>query len=210
MWMNTIPQSKILIPPKRTFNLDHRAMLNVDMEPEPHGGFILDRLFFMKNQFSEEKTLYQRICSAFHEISSGYDFEITISASNKLSLHFAYNGLVWRDSADCGLGLQDLLIILYFAVHPKYEVVFIEEPENHMHPDMQRKLLNFFKQETKKQWFLTTHSNVFLDSTLIDKIFFTHFDEEVIVDDATTRASILNDLGYTVGIVNLVRRCSKS
>jgi AAA domain, putative AbiEii toxin, Type IV TA system len=98
----------------------------------------------------------------------------------------------------CGLGLQDLLVILFFSINRDYTIVLIEEPESHLHPDMQRKLLYFLREHTSKQFFLTTHSNVFLNDTLVDRVFFTRFEESVQVDDATARAAILNDLGYAV------------
>jgi hypothetical protein len=63
---------------------------------------------------------------------------------------------------------------------------------------MQRKLLYFLRAETSKQFFMTTHSNVFLNNALLDKVFFTSFHDSIVVDDATSRASILDDLGYSV------------
>jgi hypothetical protein len=78
-------------------------------------------------------------------------------------------------------------------------VILIEEPESHIHPHMQKRLLSFLKEETDKQYFLTTHSNVFLSSAYADRVYFTSFDgEQVGVDDATSRASMLHDLGYSV------------
>src|SRR5688572_10242690 len=67
-----------------------------------------------------------------------------------------------------------------------------------MHPDMQRRLLSFIRDATEKQFFITTHSNVFLNATLTDRVFFTTFDGRIHVDDATSRAIVLSDLGYSV------------
>ena len=69
---------------------------------------------------------------------------------------------------------------------------------------MQKKLLSFLRNGTDKQFFLTTHSNVFLNNAFVNKVFFTSFSDSVNVDDATSRASILDDLGYSVGIISFL------
>ena len=90
-------------------------------------------------------------------------------------------------------------MILYFAISSDYEVVLIEEPENHIHPEMQRKLLRFLSEETEKQYIISTHSNIFLNTTYAHRIFFTTFENgEIKVSDATKRTEILNELGYSV------------
>jgi predicted ATP-dependent endonuclease of OLD family len=64
---------------------------------------------------------------------------------------------------------------------------------------MQRRLLYFLRKEADRQFFMTTHSNIFLDNALVvDRVFFTNYNGNITVDDATSRASILDDLGYEV------------
>ncbi|MFC2014928.1 ATP-dependent endonuclease [Chloroflexota bacterium] len=115
-----------------------------------------------------------------------------------MKLRFASKDKPWLDAGDCGLGLQDSLIILYFSLRPDIEVVLIEEPESHLHPEFQKRLLMYLNRETEKQFFISTHSNIFLNNALIDKVYFTACDTNVTVSDETTRSSILNDLGYSV------------
>lgn len=195
--------SIILIPAKRKLELSKNV--NVTEQINEEGTGILDYLFLSKNKQydSIEKKIYNKICEAFYKISSGYEFDIYFEKHsqypNFIILRFSNNKQSWINAEDCGLGLQDLLIILYFTFSSQYEVILIEEPENHIHPDMQRKLLIYLKNNMiDKQFFLTTHSNIFLNNSLVDKIFFTHFEDTVKVDDATSKVSILNDLGYTV------------
>ena len=113
-------------------------------------------------------------------------------------LNFSRGNNEWIAASNCGLGLQDLLVILWFAINPSPSVILIEEPESHIHPEMQRKLLEFIRSQIEKQFFLTSHSNVFVNSSYTDRIFYTQFDENINLIDATNRASVLSDLGYSV------------
>ena len=193
----------ILIPAKRRLEENKNVHSKDTLNEEGKG--ILNYFFYAKNQpeDTEDNSIFTEINKAFYDISSGYEFDIFFEENENvddfIQLKFKYKEKNWIDAGDCGLGLQDLLIILYFSISPDYEVILIEEPENHMHPDMQRKLLIYLKNHaTDKQFFLTTHSNIFLNNSLVDKIIYTYFEDSVKVDDATSKVSILNDLGYTV------------
>lgn len=190
----------ILIPPKRQLEALHHIDTAESISPSGQG--ILNYLFFAQNQprTDRDHLTYRRIQDGFRKVSSGYQFGVfsVRQGQNKISLNFAYEEGPWRDATDCGLGLRDLLIILYFALSDQHNLVLIEEPENHLHPNMQRKLLAYLSTQTDKQFFLTTHSNVLLNNAYVDRVYFTHFEDSVQVDDATSRASILDDLGYDV------------
>lgn len=76
-----------------------------------------------------------------------------------------------RPIYNIGDGIQMIIIMTYpiFFRDPKQNLkVFIEEPELYLHPGMQRILLDVLTDKTqfpKCQFFLTTHSNHFLDMT---------------------------------------------
>ena len=190
----------VLIPPKRQLE----AVQNIDTSESiiPNGQGILNYLFFAQNQphDNNDYLTYKRIQDGFREVSSGYHFGVfsVRRGQNQISLNFAHQEGTWRDANDCGLGLRDLLVILYFSLSDQHNLVLIEEPENHLHPNMQRKLLAYLSTQTDKQFFLTTHSNVLLNNAYVGRVYFTRFDDSVQVDDATSRASILDDLGYDV------------
>jgi hypothetical protein len=197
------PPRTVLLPPKRSLEVE--AGISIGAQASPRGDGITNCLFHAKNQpeGSEERCFLARISEAFSRVSSGYTFDIFTlslehSTGNRIGLSFSYKDPPWISARDSGLGLQDLLVILYFSLGSDYDVILIEEPESHMHPDMQRRLLHLLHSETSKQFFLTTHSNVFLNSAFSDKVFFTYFEDSVKVDDATSRAAILHDIGYDV------------
>jgi AAA15 family ATPase/GTPase len=199
--------NRILLPPKR--NLESEELYQHRQEVKNNGEWLLNKLFFAKNQpnTSDDFKLYHKIKAVFSEITIGHTFDLVADtipnqtpATYVVKLKFALETQnEWVDASNCGLGLRDLLVILYFAISPEYKIVLMEEPENHIHPEMQRKLLKFLKEETNKQYFIATHSNVFLNSTYVDRVFFTEYENgEIKVSDATSRAKVLHSLGYSV------------
>lgn len=78
-----------------------------------------------------------------------------------------------------GDGIQSIILItlpLFLYLKKSQEentavLVFIEEPEVGLHPKLQRKLINTLLDERFEnfQFFFTTHSNHFIDQTLIDE-----------------------------------------
>lgn len=191
-----------LLPPTRSLELTER--FGNKLTATPDGSGVLSELFMAKNRSDTERRrkAYEEMKKGFEEITRGYSLDITVDGNDQKRLKFRKNTEEWINAADCGTGLQEVLHILFFALdvgNRQNDVILIEEPESHIHPHMQKRLLSFLKEETDKQYFLTTHSNVFLSSAYADRVYFTSFDgEQVEVDDATSRASMLHDLGYSV------------
>jgi len=177
-------------------NLQDKPEIKDDIPVESNGENLTNKLFHIFN--SDKKEIYNKINAAFYEITN-YHFKIDLSNKRNLSLKFSTDFKTWTEYKNCGMGLIDVLIILWFALGIEDSPVLIEEPESHIHPEMQRKLLAYIKNNTDKQFFFTTHSNIFLDPTYADKIFYTEIkDGAVQISEVTSRAETLQNLGYSI------------
>ncbi|HBG06925.1 MAG: hypothetical protein A2075_12560 [Geobacteraceae bacterium GWC2_58_44] len=91
-----------------------------------------------------------------------------------------------------GDGIQSIICITFplFVNKNEHLVAFIEEPELYMHPGLQRVLINTFLKFENHQYFLTTHSNHFLDLTLeYSSISVYTFQKELDSQDASTASA---------------------
>jgi hypothetical protein len=186
-----------LIPPKRSVSFEKSIATNEDILSNGEG--IVNRLFFLKNQ--DVKSIdYQTYMSIYKEFEfiTGRNFNIFPRKDNHIELMFNNNNDEWISAKDCGIGLSDVLIILGLVYLTNCNTYLIEEPENHLHAEYQKRLLDFFSRQNSKQFLLATHSNIFLDPNSVDKIIYTEFRDNVTVSDVTSRSVIISSLGYSI------------
>jgi AAA ATPase domain len=129
-------------------------------------------------------TLYSQIhdllTGNFKERRSVAEFEKFISKSffngNQFTLIPRKEGVLYVKIGDetelaiheLGDGIQSIIILTFplFSNKGKNLLVFYEEPELYLHPGIQRLFLEVLCHFPDNQYFLTTHSNHFLDITL--------------------------------------------
>ncbi len=186
----------ILIPPKR--HLEFKSNIDMNQQITPTGDGVINKLFFLKNQDIESKeyAIFRNIYDTFYKITNS-KFNVVPNKENRIEL-FYQTERNWIPAEACGLGLSDILIIVTVLNVFDSNVFFVEEPENHLHADFQKKLLSYLTSIKSKQFFLTTHSSTFLNTDIIDKIFYCSNDGEIKISDQTSKSEIINSLGYSV------------
>lgn len=63
-----------------------------------------------------------------------------------------------------GSGIHELFMLASRIVLNARRTILLEEPEVHMHPELQKKFMSFIARETESQFFITTHSAHIIDT----------------------------------------------
>lgn len=165
---------------------------------------VVRQLFKWKNTSPNEtdpknlNVLYNRVRNEFVTISGDSTFDIELQNGELVANFSRLDKANWIAGENCGYGLMHLLIILTSTLSPDYDILIIDEPDAHLHPLLQRRLLRFFRSQEDKQFFIATHSNIFLNVEFVDRIFYCEYDGKINVSDRTSRAAMLTGLGYSV------------
>ena len=98
-----------------------------------------------------------------------------------------------------GSGLHEVIILASAATVLHDHVVCIEEPELHLNPILQKKLLRYITLQTNNQYFITTHSAALMDTPAAEVYHVRLRNGASIVERTTTdehRSAVCEDLGY--------------
>ena len=87
-----------------------------------------------------------------------------------IELSYKSNGKDY-DIISGGSGFHQILTLMAFLYgYPGITTILFDEPDAHLHVNLQRKILNYFKQQKNIQFLIATHAEEFIKGTEVDSI----------------------------------------
>ncbi|WP_276496728.1 ATP-dependent nuclease [Pontibacter litorisediminis] len=190
-------KSVIYIPHLRIIKEGHKFG---DSNSSIDGSNIISKMFEMQNpRVGEEsnRNKFFKIQQFVRELLNDEELVIEIPYTKDDIIISLHDNRLPLDHY--GTGIHQLVLLCSTLVIHENSVVCIEEPEIHLHPELQRKFLSFLL-TTDNTYFITTHSNIFLEHNDDVSIYHVSYDGiKSSVNHCNTTAQsyeLLANLGY--------------
>jgi predicted ATPase len=183
-----------LIPAKRTLGLAGESFEDLS------GRGLIDHLATLQNPSwdkQEDREKFKRITNFLRTVTGKSDATLEVPSGREHLLVHMDNKVL--PLASLGTGIHEVILIAAFCTIYDKSIMCLEEPEIHLHPLLQRKLINYLGDNTSSQYFIATHSSAFVDTPNANVFHVTNDGRQTRIHSVVTaedRGQILDDLGY--------------
>lgn len=118
--------------------------------------------------------------------------------NNKRTKFEKYNGFNRRDIMVEGSGFLQLLNVLSLVLDPQYQIIFLDEPDAHLHPTLQFELLAELEniaEKYNKQILFATHSTELIASKLPEQIMKFEDGKAKLLSEESQKIALITGLG---------------
>lgn len=168
---------------------------------EINGSDIIHKMFEMQHPSvgqESKKEQFLKIQNFVKELLKIETLEIEIPHTKDDVLINMHGNRLPLDSF--GTGIHQLVILCSALVMNENKIVCIEEPEVYLHPELQRMFLDFLIKETSHTYFISTHSNVFINfnqDMQVNHVTYNGVSTKIEqINESNSAKNILDDLGY--------------